>query len=194
MPRWGIQFALTRNRDTLPLGLRTAAASHRFALANVTAIHHLPVMPQSLSAVYIHLVFSTKDRRPFLRDKPTRDALHSYLGGVSKQLDCPPILVGGVEDHVHLLARFGRTLTQAEWVKELKRISNLWLKERGRDCADFEWQGGYADFSVSQSNLEAVKQYIAGQEEHHRKIGFQDELRALLRKHEIEWDEKYVWD
>src|SRR2546422_10699405 len=78
-------------------------------------------MPQSLSAVYIHLVFSTKDRRPLLRDKPTRDALHSYLGGVSKQLDCPPILVGGVEDHVHLLARFGRTITQAEWVKELKR-------------------------------------------------------------------------
>jgi putative transposase len=152
------------------------------------------VMPQSLSAVYIHLVFSTKDRRPLLRDKSARDALHSYLGGVSKQLDCPPILVGGVEDHVHLLARFGRTLTQAEWVKELKRVSNLWLKERGRDYAGFEWQRGYADFSVSQSNLESVKQYIAGQEEHHRKIGFQDELRALLRKHEIEWDEKYVWD
>ena len=73
-----------------------------------------------------------------------RDALHSYLGGVSKQLDCPPLLIGGVEDHVHLLARFGRTLTQAEWVKELKRVSNLWLKERRRDYADFEWQGGYA--------------------------------------------------
>ena len=72
--------------------------------------------------------------------------------------------------------------------------TNLWLKERGRDYADFEWQGGYADFSVSQSNLEQVKQYIAGQEEHHRKIGFQDELRALLRKHELAWDEKYVWD
>ena len=84
--------------DTIPLGLNTAAASHRFALANDTAIHHPPVMPQSLSAVYIHLVFSTKDRRPFLRDKPTRDALHSYPGGVSKPLDCPPILVGGVEE------------------------------------------------------------------------------------------------
>jgi hypothetical protein len=90
--------------------------------------------------------------------------------------------------------RFGRTITQAEWVKELKRVSNLWVKERGRDYADFEWQGGYADFSVSQSNLEQVKQHIAGQEEHHRKMSFQDELRALLRKHEIEWEEKYVWD
>ena len=79
-------------------------------------------------------------------------------------------------------------------MKELKRVSNLWLKERGRDYVDFEWQGGYADFGVSQSNLEQVKQYIANQEEHHRKMSFQDELRVLLRKHEIEWDEKYVWD
>ena len=77
-------------------------------------------MPQSLSAVYIHLVFSTQDRRPFLRENPTRDELHSYLGGVSKQLDCPPIFVGGVEDHVHLLARFGRTITQAEWLFGIK--------------------------------------------------------------------------
>jgi putative transposase len=139
-------------------------------------------MPQSLSAVYIHLVFSTKDRRPFLRDKSTRDALHSFLGAVSKELDCPPILVGGVEDHVHIIARLGRTITQAEWVKELKRVSNRWLKERSREFADFEWQGGYAAFSVSQSNLEPVKSYIAGQEEHHRKISFQDELRVLFRK------------
>lgn len=151
-------------------------------------------MPQSLSAVYLHLVFSTKDRRPFLRDKTVRDALHAYMGGVSKTLDCPPLIVGGVEDHVHLLCRFARTITQAEWVKELKRISNGWLKEHGRDYADFEWQGGYADFSVSQSNLEQVKQYIASQEEHHRKTTFQDELRTLLRKHEIEFDERYVWD
>jgi REP element-mobilizing transposase RayT len=151
-------------------------------------------MPQSLSAVYLHLVFSTKERRPFLRDKTVRDSLHAYLGGVSKTLDCPPLIVGGVEDHVHLLCRFARTITQAEWVKELKRISNGWLKEHGRDCADFEWQGGYADFSVSQSNLEQVKQYIASQEEHHRKMTFQDELRTLLRKHDIEFDERYVWD
>jgi REP element-mobilizing transposase RayT len=151
-------------------------------------------MPQSLSAVYIHLVFSTKDRRPLLRDKVTRDSLHAYLGAISKQLDCPPILVGGVEDHIHLLARFGRTITQAEWVKELKRVSNIWLKGQGREFGDFEWQGGYADFSVSQSNIEKVKQYVVNQEEHHRKIGFQDELRELLRKHEIEWDERYVWD
>jgi REP element-mobilizing transposase RayT len=151
-------------------------------------------MPQSLSAVYIHLVFSTKERRPSLRDKPLREAMHSYLGGISKQLECPPIRVGGVEDHIHILARFGRTITQADWVKELKRASNLWIKEQGKEFADFQWQGGYADFSASASNLDQVREYIEKQGEHHRKLTFQDELRAMLRKHEIEFDERYVWD
>jgi putative transposase len=150
-------------------------------------------MPQSLSAVYIHLVFSTKHRHPFLRDEGLRGDLHSFLGGTSKTLGCPPIRVGGVQDHIHLLARFGRTITQADWVKELKRVSNLWLKNEGR-ISDFEWQSGYADFSVSQSNLEQVKSYIANQQEHHRKLSFQDEVRALLTKHQVDWDERYIWD
>ena len=128
-------------------------------------------MPQSLSAVYIHLVFSTKHRKPFLRDEVLRTDLHAFLGGTSKTLQCPPLIVGGVEDHIHLLACFGRTITQADWVKELKRVSNLWLKEEG-GLRDFEWQAGYADFSVSQSNLDQVKSYIANQEEHHRKMSF----------------------
>jgi putative transposase len=160
----------------------------------VAAEHERNPMPQSLSAVYIHLVFSTKDRRPFLRDQKIRESLHAYVGEISKRLDCPPILGGGMEDHVHMLARFGRTITQAEWVKELKRVSNQWLKEQGTDFAGFEWQGGYADFSVSQSNLEQVKEYIACQPAHHRKMTFQDELRIFLRKHQAEWDERYVWD
>lgn len=149
--------------------------------------------PQSLSAVYIHLVFSTKERRPCLRDETVRGLLHSQLGGISKKLGCAPIITGGVEDHVHLLARFGRTITQAEWVKELKRVSNLWLKENHM-MHDFEWQDGYADFSVSASNLDTVKKYIANQQHHHRKMNFQDELRALLSRHEVEWDEHYIWD
>src|SRR5689334_5500543 len=144
-------------------------------------------MPQSLSVVYIHLVFSTKDRRPFLRDSKLREQVHAYLGEISKRLGCTPILIGGVEAHVHLLARFGRTITQADWVKEIKRVSNEWIKQHGRDYADFEWQGGYSDFSVSQSNLEQVIKYIANQSEHHRKMSFQDELRTLLRKHNEKW-------
>ena len=151
-------------------------------------------MPQSLSAVYIHLVFSTKDRRPFLRDPRVRTQLHAYLGGVSKTLECPSLIVGGVEDHVHMFCRFGRTITQADWVKEVKRVSNIWLKEQGPDYADFEWQGGYSDFSVSKSNLEQVTHYISAQDEHHKQVTFQDELRALLRRHDVEFDERYVWD
>lgn len=150
-------------------------------------------MPQSLSAVYIHLVFSTKHRQPFLRDKNLREKLHAFLGGTSKKLDCPTIIVGGVEDHVHLLARFSRTITQADWVKELKRVSNIWLKKEG-GLTEFEWQAGYADFSVSKSNLIEVRRYIENQEEHHKKMSFQEEVRALLTKHDLEWDERYIWE
>src|SRR5436190_22220754 len=150
-------------------------------------------MPQSLSAVYIHLVFSTKNRQPFLRNLDIRTRLHAQLGGISKTLGCAPILTGGIEDHVHILARLSRTITQAEWVKELKRVSNLWVKDEYQ-MRDFEWQGGYADFSVSESKLEHVKRYIARQEEHHKKLNFEDELRELLRRHHVEWDERYLWE
>ena len=152
-------------------------------------------MPQSLSAVYIHLVFSTKERVPFLRDQKINVRLHQRLGGISKRLECPPLIIGGVSDHVHLLCRFSRTITQAEWVKELKRVSNLWLKEQGEFGLDkFAWQRGYACFSVSHSKLELVKTYIANQETHHRKTTFQNEVRSLFKKHDLTWDERYVWD
>jgi len=108
--------------------------------------------------------------------------MHSFLGGTSKKLDCAPIIVGGVEDHVHLLCRFGRSITQADWVKELKRISNLWLKDQDDKYRDFEWQKGYADFSVSQSNLEQVKQYIANQEAHHRKNELPGRSSRIIEK------------
>ncbi len=151
-------------------------------------------MPQSLATVYLHLVFSTKERRPWLHDEAVRASLHEYLGGISKRLECAPILIGGVEDHVHILARFGRTISIADWVKEIKRSSNLWLQEHGTNWRDFQWQGGYAVFSVSQSSLSRVRDYVARQEEHHRKLSFQDELRAMFRKHEMDFDERYVWD
>ncbi len=127
-----------------------------------------------------------------MRDSHLRQTLHAYLGEVSKRLDCAPIVIGGVEDHVHLLARFGRTIAQADWVKELKRVSNEWIQKEG--IMDFQWQAGYAAFSVSQSNLEEVRDYILRQEEHHQKRNFQDELRVLLRKYQVRWDERYLWD
>ena len=149
-------------------------------------------MPQSLSAVYLHAVFSTKDRRPFLSDREQRFALHGYLGEISKRLECAPLKVGGIEDHVHILARLNRAIAQADWIKELKRASNLWLKSRP-NLSNFSWQGGYACFSVSVSNLDSVTAYIERQEEHHKKLSFQDELRVLLRKHGESWDEAYLW-
>jgi len=111
-----------------------------------------------------------------------------------QKLDCLPIIIGGVDDHVHILARNARTITQADWVKELKRASSLWIKERDPSLRDFAWQSGYGIFSVSHSNLETIEHYIANQEEHHKKTTFQDEYRSFLKRHGIPWDEKYVWD
>ena len=151
-------------------------------------------MPQSLAKILVHTVFSTKERRPFLRDRNLREELHRYLGGILTQHDCQPIIVGGVEDHVHILGTLARTCDAATMVKELKRGSSLWLKTKGDDLQDFAWQNGYGIFSIGFSQIGAVRDYIAGQEEHHRKVTFQDELRALLRRYEIEFDERYVWD
>ena len=151
-------------------------------------------MPQSLSNLIVHMVFSTKHRKPFLRDESLRDEMHRQLGGTSKTLECPPLLVGGVEDHVHILARQARTITVADWVKELKRVTSLWIKERCRELHDFQWQAGYGAFSVSQSNSDQLFKYIQRQKEHHQRFDFQTEYRGLLERHGIEYDERYVWD
>jgi len=151
-------------------------------------------MAQSLAKILVHTVFSTKDRRPFLRDKSLWEELHRYLGGILAKQDCQPLIIGGVEDHVHLLSTLSRTCEAAQMVKEVKRGSSLWLKTKSPDLNDFVWQNGYGMFSIGFSQVEAVRKYIAGQEEHHRKISFQDEFRELLRRYEIEFDERYVWD
>ncbi|MCB9851289.1 MAG: IS200/IS605 family transposase [Phycisphaerales bacterium] len=151
-------------------------------------------MPQSLSAVHVHVVFSTKERKAMLRDEQLRAALHAYLGGICNRLDCPPVRVGGADDHVHVLARLGRQITQAEFIKELKRASNVWLKDQSDRFATFQWQAGYAIFSVSQSNLSQVDEYIANQETHHQRVSFVDELLALLQRHSLDYDEQYIWD
>ncbi len=151
-------------------------------------------MPQSLANVVVHLVFSSKDRRPSLQNMQLRQAMHKYLGGASNTLNCGSIIVGGVEDHVHLLARQARTISISEWVKELKRVTSIWAKEHDTRLEDFQWQAGYGAFSVSQSNVEQVKLYIQQQEEHHRKFDFKTEYLTLLERHGVEFDERYVWD
>ena len=151
-------------------------------------------MPQSLANVLVHIVFSTKQRRAFLQSHDLRVEMHRYIAGICKTLSCPAIIVGGTADHVHLLASQQRTVALAEWVKEIKRASSLWAKRRIGDWQSFQWQAGYGAFSVSQSNKTRVTQYIQSQEEHHRRLSFQDELRQLLEKHEIHFDERHLWE
>ena len=152
------------------------------------------VMPQSLARVVIHTVFSTKDRFPFLQNAASRSEVHAYLGGCAKTLGSLPIQIGGVEDHVHLLTTLPRTLAMSDFVKEVKRVSTNWNHERGAEWAKFRWQAGYGIFSVSESNVPQVVRYIEDQDKHHRTATFQEEFRALLRKHNLTWDEAYVWD
>ena len=151
-------------------------------------------MPQSFAQVYLHVVFSTKNRSPFLQDSAIREEAHKYLGGTCNNLGCPILRAGGVADHVHILCRFGRTITIADLVRELKRESSQWLKTKSPALSQFYWQAGYGVFSVSPDGVEALRAYIANQEEHHRAECFQDEYRRLLKEHGLEWDEKYVWD
>ena len=150
-------------------------------------------MPQSLARVLIHTGFSTKGREPVFEDPKFCSEVHAYLGGCAKTLECLPIKIGGVADHVHLLTTLSRTIPLAEFVKEIKRISTGWIHERGGMFRQFHWQA-YGCFSVSESNVEAVTRYIERQEEHYQKITFQDEYRELLRRDGQAWDEEYVWD
>jgi REP element-mobilizing transposase RayT len=151
-------------------------------------------MPQSLSRIVVHLIFSTKNRDPFLRDIELRKQFHAYMAGILQELKCEPILINGVEDHVHVLCNLSRTLSLAKMIEELKKSSSKWIKEQGGNLRDFYWQSGYGVFSVSQSNVESVKSYIAAQEEHHQVVSFQDEFRSFCRKHGVAIDERYVWE
>ena len=151
-------------------------------------------MPQSLARVVLHVVFSTKSRVPFLKDPELRARLHAYMAGALQNIGCEPILINGVEDHVHILCNLSRIVTIAGLVEVAKGGPSKWMKDQRVAYRDFYWQGGYGSFSVSQSNVEQVRAYIATQEEHHRGVSYQDEFRALCRKHGVEMDERYVWD
>ncbi len=151
-------------------------------------------MPQSLAQIYLHIVFSTKNRVPLLEDVALRDEMHNYLGGTCNQLDCPVLRVGGIADHVHILCRLGKTMVVSHLIQELKRESSKWIKTKGPQWGDFYWQNGYGAFSVSPGHVEALRVYVANQEAHHRTATFQDEFRRLLTKYGVQWDERYVWD
>ena len=150
-------------------------------------------MPQSLSRVLIHLVFSTKNRARVLTPAIQME-LHPYLAGILDHVDCVSLRIGGVDDHVHLLFGLSRTLSLASVVETVKTSSSKWLKTKDEEFADFHWQSGYGAFSVSQSAANTVVAYIRNQAHHHRKMTFQNEYRQLLTRYRVAFDERYMWD
>jgi len=150
-------------------------------------------MPLSLAFVVVHVIFSTKGRKPVL-DDPVRAELYPYLATIIRNAGCECYRVGGVTDHVHLAVRLSRTANVAKLVAELKASSSKWLKTKSLALAKFSWQRGYGAFSVGPADLRALVQYIDAQEMHHKKRPFQEEFRAFLKKYGVECDEQYLWD
>ena len=140
--------------------------------------------------MWVHIIFSTKNRKPFLTNLEIRKQLHDYLFAICDQYSCPALIVGGVEDHVHLLISLHKNLSLSSIIEKIKKYSSKWIKS---SVPEFYWQSGYGAFSVSKTNIEKVKSYIQNQQEHHRKVNFQDELRKILDSSGIKYDEKYVW-
>jgi REP element-mobilizing transposase RayT len=148
-------------------------------------------MPQSLANILIHAIWSVKERHPLIADN-VRTALHGYMAGILKNIGSPALVINSVEDHVHLLCQLSKNLAACKLVEETKKSSSKWMKEQG--VLNFAWQNGYGVFSVSQSNVPAVRRYIEGQAEHHKKHGFKDEFREFCKRHRVAIDERYVWD
>jgi REP element-mobilizing transposase RayT len=150
-------------------------------------------MSQSLAKNLIHLIYTTKGRERLLADN-IRGELHRYTAGVLKKYDSPAILINSVEDHIHLLFSLSRNHALCDVVEQAKKGSSKWLKTKGPAYRSFFWQAGYGAFSVSQSNVKQVVRYIERQKEHHRRNSFQEEYREFLKRHEMEYGERYVWD
>jgi putative transposase len=146
-------------------------------------------MGSTFYSLHSHVVFSTKDRRAFIRPD-WRGRLHEYLGGTVRGLGGIAEAVGGVEDHVHLLISLKTTDAPADFVREMKKASSVWAAENHEP--DFRWQEGYSIFSASWTHLPVLRRYIANQEAHHRKTPFADELRRLLERNGVGYDPKYL--
>ena len=152
-------------------------------------------MPQSLSKVAIHIVYSTKNREPFLRDPDLRKELYAYMAVILREnVDSPALLLNGVEDHIHGLVVLSRKFATMKVLEESKKETSKWLKRQSPKLRHFAWQAGYGAFSVSESNIPEVRCYIENHGEHHRTMTFQEEFRKLCKLHNLEIDERYVWD
>jgi REP element-mobilizing transposase RayT len=150
-------------------------------------------MPQSLSYVLVHLIFSTKERRPLLNDA-IRGEMHAYLASVLNSSDNTCVRIGGVADHVHIALFVARTESISKVMERLKVSSSKWIKTKGPEFAKFGWQRGYAAFSVGLGDRTALVSYIDAQATHHQRRDFQEEMRAMFKKYGVEFDERFVWD
>lgn len=150
-------------------------------------------MPQSLSSILIHLIFSTKNREPFITPQIELE-LYPYMATIFRGLRSPALAIDGTLDHIHALFALSRVITIADLVEEVKTESSKWIKTKGPEFKNFHWQSGYGAFSIGQSQTSNVKRYIQSQKQHHRRLTFQDEFRKFLKKYQIEYDERYVWD
>jgi putative transposase len=150
-------------------------------------------MPQSLSNILLHIIFSTKNRMPLITSDNTSD-LYAYIASISRAHGCPVHQIGGTENHIHICCSLARTQTCAKLVEEIKTGATKWIKTKGLAFASFAWQNGYGAFSIAQDQLDAVKQYIKNQQHHHTKVTFEEEFLALLKRFNVPYDEKYVWD
>jgi len=152
-------------------------------------------MSQSVARVVLHLVFSTKHRKPWLKSVELREELYAYMATILRDnVDSPAIIIGGIEDHIHILCLLSRKFAIMKLIEEAKTETSKWLKKQSPELSNFSWQGGYGAFSVSESNISQVKKYIANQEQHHKRMTFQDEFRELCKRHGIELNERFAWD
>ena len=151
-------------------------------------------MPQSLSKIYVHLVFSTKGRTETI-PKTHLAEVHAYVAEIFNNHGCPAIQVGGTANHIHILFLLGKQANLSEIVRTVKSSTTRWINEKNNNpFHKFFWQEGYGAFSVSNSHVDAVVAYIKGQEEHHKKVSFQDEFRKICQLYKAELDERYAWD
>jgi len=150
-------------------------------------------MPQSLVKNYIHIIFSTKYREELIHP-PVEDELYAYLGGECKRLECQPIRIGGYTDHVHVLCKLSQKIALMKLVEQIKSHSSKWMKTKSDNLIHFYWQDGYGAFSVNPAEVKRVITYIENQKEHHSEITFQNEYRAILKRYQVEYDERYIWD
>ena len=150
-------------------------------------------MPQSLSQILVHLVFSTHLRRRTLIPE-IRERVFPYMAGILANHGCPALSIGGTEDHVHVLFSLSRTVTIADTVKNIKKSSSDFINQQIRPAGKFSWQGGYGAFSIRSSDSEVVRHYIKTQEDHHKQVSFQDEFRKICAEFDVELDERYVWE